>query len=148
MPEVNQIIIGLGEVGCKMVNSFAKYLDSHGGIDGKKAFLFLDSNKNDLDELWSKIKQPNVIKEDFFLEKPPDAYFTDHAWITQNTAQTLFLNGVGTRRAVSKAYYDFYKTSIENKLINIVNELRQRNPDINQFLIVIFCALGEGQVRV
>lgn len=143
MPNVNQIIIGLGEVGCKMVNNFAKYLDSHGGIDGKQAFLFLDSNREDLNKLWSKIRQPNVTKEDFFLEKPPDVYFTGHPWITQNIAGTLFKNGVGTRRAVSKAYYDYHKLSIQNKIMNIVTNLQQRN-NINEFLIVIFCALGGG----
>lgn len=144
MPDVNQIIIGLGEIGCKMVNNFAEYLDSHGGIDGKQAFLFIDSNQEDLNKLWSKIRQPNVIKEDFFLVKPPDAHFTNHPWIKQNIAQTLFRNGVGTRRAVSKAYYDYHILTIQNKIINIVAQLRQRNPNINEFLIVIFCALGGG----
>ncbi len=145
---VNRIIIGLGGQGCKIVNSVAEYLDSHGGIPETEAFIFIDSHNPDLECLWKNINNINANHSKIYLSpinnktifgnKIP--YFPDEV-----IDDMIAAGGVGTRRAMGKALYEIHKnTSVLNKINTVAQSLKQHNPQAKDFLLIIVCALGGG----
>lgn len=141
---VNRIIIGLGGTGCKIVDSIASYLDSHGGIPENEAFIFIDSHETDLAGLWQNVKTTQPIMYKSALTLPPKNILMQmNPWLPEWIYGVWMQGGVGQRRALGKALYAVHKEGIGGIINQAALELVSKTQK-REFVIILVCALGGG----
>lgn len=141
---INRMIIGVGGEGCRIVEMVANYLHSHGGLPPSQAFIFIDSNAEDVRSRCKEIKtKDDRIYHIILAGADRNIFIGKNPWLPEIYAATIGGIGAGTRRAFGKALYNIQSGTIQTIIYEAASKLRTSTNE-EGFIINIVGALGGG----